>query len=191
MLDVDGAARKSRDQLDLAVVEDVVAATGEARVWLLLDLENDITGLDAGRLVTLAGIGDLLAALHAAVDVHVQDLPLDDSLLPLADLAAILILNNLAFAVAVGADSLESLNHRSHLAHHRLHAVAVAASALPDGTLLSTQSFTGLADNGPLKRQLRRLAAVDVLERNLVGVVDCSRLRGSALAGATAAEHAA
>jgi len=190
VLDVDLAARESRDQLDLAVVEKVVPAPGEAGVRLLLDLEDDITGLDTGRLVTFAGIGDLLAAFDAAVDVDVKHLALDDGLLSLANLAAILVLNNLALAVAVGADSLESLNHGSHLPHHRLHAVAVAASALPDGALLAAHSFTGLADYRPLQRQLRRLTAVDILKGNLVGVVNCPRLGGSALTRA-AAEHAA
>ena len=54
VLDVDGAAGEGGEQVDLGVVEQVVVLALEARVGLLLDLEDDIAGLDAGGLVALA-----------------------------------------------------------------------------------------------------------------------------------------
>jgi hypothetical protein len=190
VLDVDGTASQGGDEVDLGVVEQVVVAAGEAGVGLLLDLENDVAGQDTGGLVTLAGEIDPCAALDATVDVDVEHLAINNRLLAAAVLAAVLIAHRLTLAVAVWAHRLEALDHGTHLAHHRLHTMAVARHALPDGALLTTATLALGADDGALERQLGDLAAVHILEGNLVDVVNGLGLGWAAL-GVHAAEHAA
>lgn len=190
VLDVDGTTGKGSDELDVANIEQVVFPTGEAGVRLLLNLENDIASLDTRRLVTLTSELDLGAASNTLVDVDVEDLAVDGSLLSVALFASVLLLDDLTLSVAVGADSLESLDHRTHLAHHGLHAVTITARAALDSALLATKTLALGADDGPLKSELRDLAAVDVLEGDLVSVVDGSGL-GRATVHAAASKHAA
>ena len=109
---------------------------------LLLDFELNVTGQNAGHLVTLTAEIDLVAGLHASVDVDMQDLPLDNSLLTQTALAAVLVADDLSLTVTVGADRLEALDHGSHLAHHGLRPGTTAASTSLDGTLLTTPAFT-------------------------------------------------
>jgi hypothetical protein len=154
-------------------------------VRLLLNLENDVTGLDTGSLVTLASELDLGAASNAPVDVDVENLSVNRSLLAVALLAAILVLNDFSLAITVRADSLEALNHGAHLAHHGLHTSTIAACALTNGTVLSSETVTLGADDRPLQRKLGDLASVDVLEGNLVGVVDGASLRRTTVLHAT------
>jgi hypothetical protein len=190
VLDVDIAAGQGRDEVDLGVVEKVIVPASEAGVGFLLDLENDVASENVGGLVTLATELDLGTALNASVDMDVQDLAINHGLLAEALLATILVLDNLALAIAVWAHRLEALDHGTHLAHHCLHAVAVACCALPDSALLAAAALALGADDGTLKSQLGDLAAVDVLERDVVNVVDRLGLGRAALV-VHAAEHTA
>lgn len=190
VLDVDGTTSKGSDELDVANIEQVVFPTGEAGVRLLLNLENDIASLNTRRLVTLTSELNLGAASNTLVNVDVEDLAVDSRLLSVALFASVLLLDDLTLSVAVRAYSLESLDHRTHLAHHGLHAVAITARAALDSALLATKTLALGADDGPLKSQLGDLAAVDVLERDLVSVVDGSGL-GRATVHAAASKHAA
>lgn len=185
MLNIDGTSSQSGNQLDFTSVKKVVILSGEACVRLLLYLEDNITSLNTRSLVTLASELDLGAALDAPVDVDVENLSVNGGLLAVALLAAILILDNLAFTIAVGADSLEALNHGAHLAHHGLHTSTVTARALANGTILSSKAVALGADDGSLQRKLGNLATVDILERNFVGVVDGASLGRSAVLHAT------
>lgn len=182
MLNIDGTSCQSSNQLNLTTVEEIVILSCETCVRLLLNLKNNITSLNTRSLVTFASELDLGAALDAPVDVDVENLSVDGGLLAVALLAAILILDNLAFTIAVGADSLEALDHGAHLAHHSLHTSTIAARALANGTILSSKTVALGADDGSLQRKLGDLATVDVLEGNLVGVVDGASLGRSALA---------
>lgn len=190
MLNEDGATGKGGNEIDLALVKEVVLLTGEAGVGLLLNNEDNIAGENARCLVTLTAELDLGTALNTTVDVHVEDLAIDDGLLAVALLAAILLLNHLAFTVAVGADSLEALDHGTHLPHHDLGTLTITASAPPDGTLLAATTVALGAEDGALESQLRDLAAVDILKGDVVGVVDSLGLRGGTLL-VHAAEHTA
>lgn len=189
VLDEDGATSQSSDQLDVAVVQKIILLAGEARMGLLLNLEDYITGLDSRRLVTLTTELNLGAAADTLVDVDVEDLAIDDGLLAVALLAAVLLLDDLTLAVAVRADGLESLDHGAHLAHHGFHTMAVTARALLNCTFLATETLALGADDRPLQSQLRDLAAVDILKGDLVSVVNGSGLGRTALVHAT--EHAA
>lgn len=188
MLNVDGATCKGSDELDLASVEKVVFLSSEARVRLLLDFEDNVTSLNTRSLITLTTELDLGAAANTPVDVDVENLSVDRCLLAIALLAAILVLDDFAFTVAVGADSLEALDHGAHLAHHGLHTSTIAARALLNGALLASKTVALGADDGPLQRKLGDLASVDVLERDLVGVVNGAGLGRAAVLHTT--EHA-
>lgn len=185
MLDVNGSTGKGRDEVNLALIEKVIVLAGEAGMGLLLNLKHNVSGLDAGGLVTLTAELDLGAAADTTVDVDVEDLPIDNGLLAVALLAPILLLDDLTLAVAVGAHGLESLDHGAHLAHHGLHAMAITSRATPHGALLAANSVTLGADDGPLERKLGNLALVDIFEGDLVGMVD------SACLGRTPVLHAA
>jgi hypothetical protein len=188
---MDLATSKRRQKVDLGVVEEIVVFSLEPSVRLLLDLEHDIARVDAGQLVSLTPELDLVAALNAAIDVDVQDLALDDGLLAVALLASVAVADDLALALAVRADGLEALDHGAHLAHHVLHAAAVTACALLDGALFSAAAIALGADDRLLERELRDLALVNVLERDLVDVRDCAGLLGAGLPAHAAAKHAA
>lgn len=144
------------------MVEEIVALALESRVRLLLDLELHVTRLHARHLITLASEVDLRPALHALVNVHVQDLPLDDRLLAVALLALVLLPDALTLAVAIRTHGLESLDHGTHLAHHGLHTLAIAALACLHRTILASAPITLGANDALLQCELRDLAAVDV-----------------------------
>jgi hypothetical protein len=180
VLNVEIPTSQSGDQVDLSMVQEIIVPTGEAGMGLLLDLEDNIASKDTRGLVTLAAELNLGAALDATIDMDVKDLAIDNGLLAEALLAAILVLNNLTLAIAVRADCLEALDHRTHLTHHGLHAMAVAARAFPNSAFLAAATLAFGTDDGPLQSQLGHLSAVDVLEGNLVNVVDGLGLRGSA-----------
>jgi len=188
MLDVNSATSERSQKVDLGVEVKVVALALEARVGLLLNLKLHITRLDSRHLVALTPKVDLGTALHALVDVDVKHLTLDDGLLARAVLALVLLAHLLALTIAVGADSLEALDHGTHLAHHGLHTLALAALASLDCTLLTTTAVALGANDALLECKLGNLAAVNVLERNLVYVVDGACLLGALFTAA--AEHA-
>jgi len=190
MLDKNGAASESRDELNLGMVKEVVIFASEPGVWLLLNLEDNVTRDNTGSLVAFATELDFGTAFDSTVNVNMKDLTVDDCLLAHAPLAAVLVLEKLTLTIAVWANSLESLDHGTHLAHHCLHAVAVAASASSDRALLAAATLAFGADNGPLKGELRDLSPVDVLERHIVSVEDRLCLLGTALM-VHAAKHAA
>ena len=156
---------------------------------LLLDLKDDVAWQDTGGLISLTLEINLVAAPDAPVNVDVEDLSLDDGLLAIAAFAPIFLADDLALAIAVRADGLETLDHGTHLPHHGLHTVTVAAGALSNGALLATTSIALGADHGLLQSELRDLASVNILEGDLVGVVDGASLwRATLLHSST--EHA-
>ena len=158
---------------------------------LLLDLEDDISSLDARRLITLTSELDLGTTLNTLVDVDVEDLAINNSLLSAALLATVLVLDDFTLTTAIRADGLETLDHGTHLAHHRLHTLAITASALLDSTLLATDTGALGANDGSLQGEFGHLATVDVLERHLVSVVNGASFGGAAAVHTTAAEHTA
>ena len=80
-------------------------------VRLLLKHNDDVTRNDSRGLISLTGKGDPLSVLHALVNVDLKNLALCFGLLALALLAAVLLLDGLALAIAVLADSLNLLHH--------------------------------------------------------------------------------
>jgi len=109
-------------------------------VLLLLDVEDHITWLDAWNLITLTSELNLVSGRHTTVDWNMQDLPLRCDFLALANLALVLLLDCLTLTVAIRAHCLEPLDHRSHLPHHDLHTLSIAACAGLHCTFLSSFS---------------------------------------------------
>ena len=190
VLNVDSTAGKSGKQVNLSLVEEVVVLALEAGVGLLLNLKHDITRHDTGHLVTLTAELNLVAIAHTLVNVDVEHLALNDGLLAITLLAAVLVTNGLSFTVAVRANCLEALDHGAHLAHHSLHTATVTASALLDSTLLTATAITASTDNGLLEGQLGHLTLVDIFEVNLVHVVDRPGFLWAGVTHATS-EHSA
>jgi hypothetical protein len=188
VLNVNGTASKSGKQVNLSLVEEIIVLALEAGVGLLLNLENDIAGHDTGHLVTFAAELNLVAIAHTLVNVDVKHLALNDGLLAVALLAAVLVTDALSLSVTIRANGLEALDHGAHLAHHGLHTATVAARALLDRSLLTTAAITATADDGLLEGQLGYLTLVDILKGNLVHVVDCSGLLWAGVTHATS-EH--
>lgn len=189
MLNIDGTSSKGSDEIDICMVEEVIVFSLESGVRLLFNLKDDIARQNTRCLVSLSIEFDLVAAPDTSVDMDVKDLSLNNGLLAIAALAPILLTDDLAFTTAVGADGLESLDHGAHLAHHGLHTVSIASSALLDSTLLATTSITLGADYGLLQSELGDLASIDILEGNFVGVVDGASLGRTALLHSST-EHA-
>jgi hypothetical protein len=119
----------------------------------------------------------------------VEHLSLNDGLLAIALLASVTVADDFSLTLAIGADSLEALDHGTHLAHHVLHAAAIAARTLLDGAFFTTSAFALGANDGFLEGELGNLSAVDVLERDFVDVGDCAGLLWASIAH-SAAEHA-
>jgi hypothetical protein len=176
VLNVKSTSSQRGQKVDLSLVVQVVTLTLKAGVGLLLNHEHDVSRNDIRTLVTLTVEGDLLSVLHSLVDGDVENLALVDGLLAIALLATVLVLNNLALSVTVGTHGLESLDHGSHLAHHRLHTGTVTSGTLSDGTLLSTASITLVAKNRLLEGELGNLSLVKVLKGDLVNVDNVSAL---------------
>lgn len=164
MLDVDCSSSQGREQVNVALVEQVVALALESGVGLLLDFELDITGESTRDLITLAAEIDLVSGLDTTVNGDVQDLPLDNGLLAQAALATVAFPNVLSLAIAVLADSLEALDHGTHLAHHGSHARTVAGRTSLNGTFLASTPIALRANDGLLESKFRNLAAVDIFQ---------------------------
>lgn len=189
MLYKDDSTRQSCDKIDLGMVEEVILLPLESCVWLLLNLEDNIPWLYAWCLIALASELDLVSCANASVDVNVKHLPLDSSFLAVATFTLVLLPDDLSLSITVRADSLEPLDHGTHLPHHGLHTVPITSGALLDRTLLSTTAITFGANDGFLESQLGNLATVDVLECNFMNVVNGAGLRRATLLHPTT-EHA-
>lgn len=186
MFDINGTTCKRSKEVDLGSVEEIVASSLETGVWLLLDLKLNVTRLHAWHLISLSRKVQLCTALNTFVNVDVEDLSLDDSLLALACFASVLITNHLSLTLTVWADSLEALDHRTHLSHHSLHTRTTATCAGLDSTLLASSSLARRADDGLLQCKLGNLALVDILKCDLMHVMNCACLLWASVPHSTA-----
>ena len=98
-------------------------------------------------MIALAGEFDLLTALHALVDVHLQHLPLRDGLLAMASLAPVLGVHHLAGTLTLVTGLLYLLHHRTQLSKGDLDTLTTAAGAGLHGALLAASTFTAFADD--------------------------------------------
>lgn len=189
MLDVNGTTAQSSEQIDVALVEQVVILALETGMRFLLNFKLNITRESTGYLITLSTEIDLVSGLDTTVNGDVKDLPLNDSLLATAALATVALADRLSFTIAILANSLEALDHGAHLAHHSSHTRTVARSASLDGSLLSSTSIALWANNRLLEGEFRNLSAIDIFQVDLVDMVDGTGLLW-ALLSHTTTEHA-
>jgi hypothetical protein len=104
-------------------------------------------------------------------------------------LASVTVTDDLALTLAVCADCLEALNHRTHLSHHGLHATTVATRALLDRAFLAADTIAFRANDRLLQRQFRDLALVDIFQTDFVNMGDGASLLWASISHC-AAEHA-
>jgi hypothetical protein len=190
MLNVKLSASKSSVQINLGSVEQIVVLALEPIMGFLFNLKNHISGFSARKLIALSTEFDLGAALHAAINVNLQHLTLYRCLLSMARLAAVLFLDDLALAVAVGADGLETLDHRTHLSHHGLDAAAFAAGTFLDRPFLAADAVALRAEHRLLESEFRLFAFVDVFQADLVDVENGLGLERASRLSTASTEHA-
>ena len=150
MLDVYLTASQSGQKVNLGLVEEVVVFPLKTRMRFLLYLELHIAGLETRCLVSLASEIDLMTVLHPLVDRYEQYLAFDSCLFTAAFLATILLSYHLTLTLAVWANSLETLDHGTHLSHHSLHTGTVTARAGLDSSLFASTPITCRTYNGLL-----------------------------------------
>jgi hypothetical protein len=194
VLNVQLTARKSSDEVDFGLIEEVIALPLKSRMRLLLNFEDDIAWKSAGDLIALATELDLGTTADTLVDRDMKDLPLNSRFSAIALLAAVLVLDQLALAMALGTQRLEALNHRPHLPKHGLVTQTVTSGTLPHRSFLATAALALWAEDRLLQRQLGHLAPVHILEADLVNVVNRSgllwtRIRAHVTEHATHAEE--
>lgn len=190
MLNIQLPTRQRSQKVDISLIEKIIPLTLEPSMWLLLDLKDNITRLQPRYLITFTTELNLMTTLNTTIDGHLQDLPLDNGLLATALLAPVAVLDHLTFAIAIIAHGLEALYHWSHLPHHHTCTRALARTARLDSTFLTTTSIAARTDDALLQSELRGLAAIDILQRNLMNVMDCPSLLRTGVAHA-ATEHTA
>jgi hypothetical protein len=157
---------------------------------LLLDLEFDISGYQTGFLVTFPRKRYLMPIRDALVNWHLDFFPIWHDLGCSTDAAFILVSYDLSGTVAVGALGLETLDHGSHLTHHRLSPGTLTARASLHSTRLTSTTLAGRTNDCSLHTELRDFAVIYILERYLVGMVDWVCFSGL-LPATSATEHAA
>jgi len=172
VLQVELAATESFAEGNLALGEKIIALAEEAVVLLLLEYNNDITGLDTGLFIGSTAESDLLSVLHTLIDMYLQDLPLLHGLLALTLLALILLRDGLASTLTVGAGGLHLLDHTgSNLSHYHLHTRAVTYTAINFRTgVVASAAVAVRANSMTAHSKLCRLSIVEVFQLDLQGV---------------------
>ena len=92
--------------------------------------------------------------------MDLEDLSVIDRLFAIADLAAVLLVDYLAFATAIGTRLLDLLDHGSQLSEHNFDTLATAARTLTDRTFLAALAITFGAKDVLLECQFRRFPFV-------------------------------
>jgi hypothetical protein len=123
-------AAKRLSQANGVSHDEVVTRALVLFMRLGLQHDNDISGLDAGLLVTLSTQIDLLAIAHALVDMHLDHLGLVVDLFASTCRTPVLLGDDLALPTAVGADALDLLGHAgAQLSEGHLAPTAAATTA--------------------------------------------------------------
>lgn len=190
VLDSKLSTSQGSEQVKLDLGVQVIASANKALVGLLINDKDDITGDDAGALVTLSVESNLLVVDHTLVDVDFKNLALLNSLLTVAALASVLGVDDLTLSLTVLTDSLESLDHGSHLSSDESHTLTLTGGTGLDGTFLATLAFTRRANDGSGESKLRDLALVKLSKGDLESMHNVLRTLGSSGLSTAAAKHA-
>lgn len=179
MLDGELTTAQRCQQVDLLFEEQVVLLPPKPLVRLLLDDDDNVPWGDTWRLVALPTERDGLAPAHALVDMDLEHFFLGDDLTPVTGLAPILMVDDLASAVALVARLLDLLNHWAHLAEGDPDTTAIARRARTDCAVLAALAVALDADDIPSKGKLGGLALVKVLEGDVDTVDEIFCLAGA------------
>ena len=132
------------------IVPKVITMAMEASMWLLLNLKLHVTICMTSHLISLALQINFVSVGYTSGDVHLKYLTLNLGFLTFAAPTSVLVSDHLAFSLAIWTHRLESLYHRSHLAHHGLHALTIAARTCFDRTSFSSLAITFWTFDRPL-----------------------------------------
>lgn len=120
----------------------------ESLVWLLLANNDNITSFHSGKLISLSMEFIFIFVRGAFIDINIDDFLFFDDFFAITVLAFILVVNNLAFSVAIVARALRlSVHSRSKLDHLRDHTLSSAFRASLDCSFFSSFSITFLTDS--------------------------------------------
>src|SRR5215471_18767277 len=104
--------------------------------------KDDIARLRIRGLICLSCKSNALTLLHSLVNMNTQYLAFIYDLFPVTFLAFILWRDNFSFSIAIRTQSLESLNHRSHLTHNNLLACTITTFTSLNRSFLAAFSST-------------------------------------------------
>lgn len=186
MFDLEVEAGEGLQQRDLLFQVEVGADPLEDGVVLDGNDEVDVTGHEAGGLVTLAVHDDDVLVGDSLLDGNLQVLLDGEDLLALAGLAAVLFLADAALALALGAVLAELLVHSGTEHDHLLDdAAALAGTAgVHVGAALAVARVAHLLTGA---RNVNHISVVGVFQRNLENFLGSLVLLGPLLLLASAA----
>jgi hypothetical protein len=182
-LEAQHGARERLDERHAHRRLEVVAVALKVGVRTRLEHDDNVARLDAGRLVGLARERDLLARLHALVNVDVEQRLLLEHFVAVAGDAHILLVHLDAGALALGARTLHALQKaRSDLLRGNDNTVTAARGAARRlsaalGAVALARGAEAVAAHGELAlRALVEVLEVDgELERNVVATLRATR----------------
>ena len=118
------------EQRDLFFHQKVSTTTLESIVGLLLDLNDDITGLDIREFISLAMEDVFLTVGSALIDLDLEDLLVLDHFLSIAILALVFLVDDLTLTIAIIAwASTLRVHARSQHLHNSSHTATLAGTA--------------------------------------------------------------
>src|SRR5579859_1095076 len=126
------ATCQSGKKIDLRVIEEIISLSLEAIMFFRFNDENDVAGNRVRSLICFASEGNSLTLLHTLVDMNIQHFTFVRDFLAVTFLALVLCGDNFSLSVTVRTQSLESLNHGTHLSHHNLLSGTVTSLARLD-----------------------------------------------------------
>lgn len=155
---------------------------------LLLHNDNDVSGLLARELVSLAVECILLVVGCSLIDFSLEDLLLLNHLFAIAGLALVFLVNDLTLTAAIitGSSGLTVHAGAKHL-HFVDHTTSAAGSTLLNGAFLASETIALAANTFAVHGNLGGLTSVDFLEGHFEGVHDGLALLGALLLLATLA----
>lgn len=175
---------------DLLLNQEISTSALELSIGLFLDLDDNITGLDAWILISLPVEDVFLSVGCTLVNLDFNDLLLLNDLLAIASLALIFLADDLALSTAfVARLGLLRVHTRSKLLHNSPHTLSSANAAGSNSTGLASLAFALGADTVSADSDLLSLAIVKVSKSSLNGMKDRLGLLRS-LRLATTAAHA-
>lgn len=156
-------ASKSLEKRDLLFNQKISSAALESIVGLLLDLNDDITGLDIREFISLAMEDVFLTVGSALIDLDLEYLLILDDFLAIAFLALVFLVDDLTLTVAVIAwASTLRVHARSQHLHDSPHTATLAGTARSNCSSLASETIALGANAIAVNGNFGRFAIIDV-----------------------------